>query len=320
MMPIFAALLFSVQADTKKVRGVWLDASQCPDEATTAQVIKTMSENGVNRIYSASWKQGHVFFDSATMRAAIGADGIGRMIIPWAVKYGHRYGISVYAWFEYGYIASYNNLLTPFGQYANGKGWIMGEVNHMFYMDPRSNATEFLADIMKDVITTGVDGLQMDDHFSCRKKFAQCKPSVISSAAFRLHNSIRKVNQTIPVSLAPAPMPEAYTEYSVNWPALMTARLFDEVVPLLYTSSANYYKKMLVTNEAHMPREVRKATLMGVMANAESADKVTAWKELKEMMAMTVNHSYGVVVWYGKALVKDYRQEFHELWGSKAAQ
>jgi len=98
-----------------------LDASQCPDEETTKRVITTMAKNGVSRIHVGTWKNGKTFFNSSTLFNAINDAGIGRFIVPWAIEHGHAQNMEVYACFEYGYIATYMNLSTPFGQYANNK-------------------------------------------------------------------------------------------------------------------------------------------------------------------------------------------------------
>lgn len=300
--------------DTTKIRAAWLDQSQIPDEKSVEDVIKIMKENGINRVYVSSWKNGHTFYNSTTLYNAIGEIGILRPLLQWTVKYAHPVNIEVYAWFEYGYIASYSNLTTPFGQFALKKGWIMGSVNNMYYMDPSTKATEFLANIMIDAIPEGVDGLQLDDHFSCRKKFPQCSTNVLKDAGFRLSNLIRVKNKTIPISLAPAPLPEAITEYSCNWPELFYAGSFDEIVPLLYSKDKHYFSKMLDYNEKYLKDELKKTLLIGIEVNSDSGELVK-WEDAKAMIKETNEHKYGAVIWYGKAVVKDYQKEFHELWG-----
>jgi len=305
-----------VKAVTVDIRAAWLDASQCPDEETTKQVISTMAKNGINRIYVGTWKNGKTFFNSSTLFNAISDAGIGRFIVPWAIEHGHAQNMEVYAWFEYGYIAAYMNLSTPFGQYANNNKWIMGEVNNMFYMNPLSDATEFLARMMIDAISLGIDGLQLDDHFSCRKKFLICSKAVIDNAAKRIYELIRKSNSTISISLAPAPLPLALSDYNVDWPELFKAGYFQEIVPLLYTSSYTHFEYMLSQNEVFIRKPLREKTLIGIMVNKDS-ENVIDWKEVKQMINLANRHKYGVTIWYGKSIVKDYSREFYELWGNK---
>lgn len=315
LISVFLVLPF-VNGLTTSIRAAWLDASQCPDEKTTRDAITAMAKNGVNRIYVGTWKNGNTFFNSSTLFKAIGNKGIGRFIVPWTIKYAHALDIQVHAWFEYGYIAAYMNLSTPFGQYASNKRWIMGEVNHMFYMDPSSSATEFLAGMMVDVISLGVDGVQLDDHFSCRKRFPGCSTEVTTNAAKRIYEFIRKSNKTIPISLAPPTLPLSISEYNVDWADLFHAGYFQEIIPLLYASSYAIFESMLKTNEVFMRQQLRKAALIGIMVNRDTGD-VTPWKEVKEMITLTNNHKYGVTIWYGKSIVKDYNKEFYELWGNK---
>ena len=111
-------------------------------------------------------------------------------------------------------------------------------------------------------------------------------------------------------------MPESYTEYSVNWPQIFYARYVDEVVPLLYTNSSSYFAKMLAENEKFMLPKLQNNVLLGIMVNGDGSFVLTKWNETKAMIVLTNSKNYGATIWYGKAIVQDYRAEFKELWGN----
>ena len=45
----------------------------------------------------------------------------------WVLDAAKDYDIEVYAWFEYGLIASYNGINNDFALYSQGNSWIIGE-------------------------------------------------------------------------------------------------------------------------------------------------------------------------------------------------
>jgi len=193
-------------------------------------------------------------------------------------------------------------------------GWVMGQCDDFYYMDPRTKATEFLAGIMSDGITAGLDGVQLDDHFACPPKFSQCSADVLLQAAKYIKEFIksRHGNSAI-LSLAPAPMAMAIRDYRVEWRVMMLNGYFDEIVPLLYTPSYEDFSNELTKHEQYWP-EYRNKVLIGVMVNQDGGH-LTPWETALKMIKLTEQKGYNIVIWYGKSIAIDYRKEFHEIWG-----
>ena len=309
-------ILLPCLISSKQIRAVWVDARQFPNETTTGDIIKILHENGINRIYVGIWKNGKVYYESETMRNAIGDKGFGVKMLKWAVKYGKLYNLEVYGWFEYGYMAAYNNLTCAFGQYALKLGWVMGQCDEFYYMDPRTGATDFLVGILDDAIKEGVDGLQFDDHFACPPKFPQCSIGIVTAAAKFIKDNLKNKykEKMVPISIAPGPMPEALRDYNVDWRGMMIKGYFDEVIPLLYTNNSEYFKSRLLSNERYWP-EFRQKVLTGIMVNGDGYFILTKWSEVLKMINFATERGYGISIWYAKSVAFDYRKEFHELWG-----
>jgi len=83
-------------------------------------------------------------------------------------------------------------------------------------------------------------------------RFLICSKAVIDNAAKRIYELIRKSNSIIPISL-----PLAISDYNVDCPKLLKAGYFQEIVPLVYTSSYTYFEYMLSQNEVFMRQSLR---------------------------------------------------------------
>ncbi len=314
---LLLALLTVGAVCSTSVRSAWVDTSECPNEAETIKLITALKANGVTRVYVDAWQNGKLFFDSPTMRAAIGADGIGSMILPWFMKHAKQEnGMEVVAWFEFGYISAMYTINIPFGLYALKKGWVLGECDSFYYMDPRTDATKFLAGILSDALDLGLDGVQMDDHFACPTKFSQCSADVLLKAADYISSYLRgKHGDKFIFSLAPAPMPEAIRDYRVDWHAMMLKGYFSEIIPLLYSGSAGWFHSRIVYHDETFLSQYKKKALIGIMVNGEGLSVVTPWDDVSKMIKETNERGYGVAIWYARGIAVNYQQQFHELWG-----
>ncbi len=315
---IFAlVLLLGVLSAGKKLQAVWVDAYDCPTEEATQKIIAALARNGINRIYVAAWKRSKTLYRSATMLATVGEDGIGLMVLPWAMKHGKQFGMEVYAWFEYGYIASPFAINSVFSLYAMRKGWILGQCDWFYYMDPRTEATQFLAGILGDAIDLGVDGVQLDDHFACPTKFSQCSGDVLTQAAEYISRTLRtKYGAKAVLSLAPAYMPNAVRDYRVDWREMMKKGYFDELVPLFYTESVDWFVYGVDMHNKTYWGEFWDKVRIGIMVNEDEPHPVIPWNVVSQQIKATETRGYGAVIWYSKGVAYDYQKEFHEIWGA----
>ncbi len=308
---VLAFGLAGALSGTQSVRAAWIAHIQCPTESACENVLKSLGSFGITRVYVCAWNNGKVYFNSSVMLHAVGAGGIGENIVGWAQKYAKKYGIpEVYAWFEYGMMAAYNNLTSPFAKFAQKNGWIMGKHLGFWYMNPASLATAFLADLMRDLaVLYRPDGIQLDDHFDCPSSFASCKVSVMLNAAKLVWKTVGPTK----LSLSPMPLPNAIVRSNVDWPAMLRAGYFAEVVPQYYTTSSAAFRSKVEENEKLLTKEMRDVMLCGVRVNGSGP--LTTWEEVRAMLEFAHARGYGVVVWYSRGIFLDYPKEFHGIWG-----
>jgi uncharacterized lipoprotein YddW (UPF0748 family) len=176
--------------------------------------------------------------DAAGLGSCVGADRLS-----WATSCDEWDG-EVHAWFEYGLIASYGEPVTPFGLYAQEKGWILGEEGGFTWLDATSNATTFLASLLADVARDypGCAGVQLDDHFAQPTSLvpeARAVP-IMNSAAQTTASIVREATRSASsvISLSPTTLSQALVSYGVDWASWVEQGYFDQYIPQLYRNSA----------------------------------------------------------------------------------
>lgn len=300
---------------SENIRATWIDQSHVTNEAHMEQIIKTLKTYGINRIYIDGWNYGLVFFESNTMRNTLGPIGISpKKIVPWAVKYGHQYGMQVYCWMQYGFVAG-DEYENPFKKYAIQKGWLLKQpYAGAYWMDPRTEATEFLAGITKDAIDTGVDGVQVDDHFGCPVVFSFCSMELVFDFTKRFTKIVKSASRSVPISLSPWAMPYAKDTFYLDWPMMVKFGYFQEAVPQIYAMEIKGFNEVFNGNEKYLDNDVRQNHLIGISCQDDQGTLVP-WSTILNSLKVSKEHHYGVVIWHVNGILKSYPDKFHEAWG-----
>lgn len=136
------------------LQATWLpNVYQSTSSDTMYALMSNLKNEGVQRVYVDVWNNGITYFESATMRNAVGASGIGADHLQWALDAGRILDIEVYAWFEYGLMTSYGAINNDFAQHAQDQGWLLGLHNNFYWMDPENmDVLSFIGGIMTDAI------------------------------------------------------------------------------------------------------------------------------------------------------------------------
>ncbi len=312
--------LSSALGTTENVRATWIDRSQVANEADMRRIVESLHTLGVNRLYMDAWHNGVVYFPSPTMISAVGQQGVDdkKPLILWGAKYAHQYNISVYAWMQYGYIAGYKNG-TAFLGYARRKGWVLEKpfMQHFWWMDPRTEATEFLGRISREAAATGADGIQVDDHFGCPNDYSLCSLAVVLDATQRFRKIIGNVTA---LSLSPWTMPYAKGTFFLDWPMLAKAGLFQEVVPQFYAMGIDEFNAQFRNNEKFLADypTVRERHMVGISCQDDNG-RLVPWQVIVNSLRTAYTHRYGVTIWHVDGILKTYYANFKAIWGKKTS-
>lgn len=138
---LFICLLFPLLNNVfaQELRGTWISRDALTSKETLAQVMDSLAANNFNVAYVNAWSRGYPLWQSDVFAKETGIKidptyGT-RDILAEAVAEGHRVGIHVEAWFEYGFVGGWSGNM-PAGQ----KGPIFNA--HPDWVSKKSNGTE----------------------------------------------------------------------------------------------------------------------------------------------------------------------------------
>eukprot|EP01100_Stratorugosa_tubuloviscum_P002345 TRINITY_DN1547_c0_g1_i1.p1 TRINITY_DN1547_c0_g1~~TRINITY_DN1547_c0_g1_i1.p1 ORF type:complete len:332 (-),score=170.46 TRINITY_DN1547_c0_g1_i1:69-1064(-) len=297
---------------TAGIRATWVSIykhNTSPQD--TYNSFQQLKSNGVNRVYVDVWNNGIVYFNSSTMRNFAGNGCIGPDHLQWAVDAGSQLGLQVYAWFEYGLMACYGTSATgTFATTASKKGWLIGSADSFMWMNAKNDdVLNFLAGILHDALNYhGLAGVQLDDHFAQPVSLIGKNSAVMTDAAKKI---ISHVNAPGRISLSPATLSYALSNYNVDWGSWSRSNIgFFEYVPQIYRTDYSSFSSEL----SYTIQQVGTKTLLaGVRCNGSGAN--TAWSQLSQMITLAQNDGIGVVVWYSVGIIETYPSQFKQLWG-----
>ena len=105
---IIIVALFSLSLSAEELRGIWLSRNELGTKAQIAAIMDSLAANNFNTVLINCWSRGYPLFPSETFFKHTGMyiDPAyeGRDILAEAIAEGHRRGLSVEAWFEYGLV------------------------------------------------------------------------------------------------------------------------------------------------------------------------------------------------------------------------
>jgi uncharacterized lipoprotein YddW (UPF0748 family) len=313
-------LLLGCAAGQSPPRATWfaIDNGQAPN--VTAADMAFLKSIGIQRIYVDVWNNGLVYFKSPSMEklapnGTFGGDFLGRMVALAAAQ-----DIEVVAWFEYGFMASYQSA-NSFSEVARSKGWILGTTSNGFvYCDPaNTEVLEFLSSLMIDVLSGyAVRGVELDDHFDCPVEFTSCAVNTMNAAALYVNEHVGWVARLrgMVVCIAPTVSWYALQSFSVDWPYWMRQGWFDEIQVQLYYSTAALYQTNLMQTLGQLP-----AAWGASIANFSAGIKINGgttspWTVVEEIINISESSATNLVVWYSKGILETYPSQFQKLWGT----
>ncbi|HEY9665763.1 MAG TPA: glycoside hydrolase family 10 protein [Coleofasciculaceae cyanobacterium] len=195
-----------------ELRGVWLTNVASGVLFVPGGVNRAMhqlSQLNFNTVYPVVWNRGHTFYPSSVAKKGMGRSQdellekmrFGSDVLAEIVKQGHRQGLRVLPWFEYGFMAPKGSALArrhpdwltnsrdstktlkeipeeqgllnseqskvrPLPQHAN-QVVPKRVVNNMVWLNPlHPEVQQFILDLIVEVVTHyDVAGIQLDDHF-----------------------------------------------------------------------------------------------------------------------------------------------------------
>ena len=186
-----------------ELRGVWLTNVASGVLYTPWSINRAISQLAslkFNTIYPVVWNRGNTFYPSLVAKKVIGRDRdlslkvikLNQDVLAQIVKQGHRQGLRVIPWFEYGFMAPPNSALAKrhpdWLTARRNASKITVDVNQPKATNPKvvdpmltkgvwlnpfhPEVQQFMLNMIVEVVTKyDVDGVQFDDHFGLPSDF-----------------------------------------------------------------------------------------------------------------------------------------------------
>ncbi len=275
------------EACPTELRGVWLtnvDSDVLTTRAKIAEAMDHLASRGFNVVFPVVYNGGYTLHPSDVMAATFGesrrvhpAFG-GRDVLDELIVEGHRAGLEVIPWFEYGFAASYGadggHILASKPAWAaigaNGQRVVK---NGFYWLDALNpEVQDWMSALVAEVAARyDVDGIQGDDRLPAmaaeggysavnRQQYAAdfggaALPAFASEAGFmrwkagklttwlgHLYRRIKAIDPNLTVSMSPSPYSFGYDEYLQDSPRWLDSAYVDAFHPQLYRYDLAAYR------------------------------------------------------------------------------
>jgi uncharacterized lipoprotein YddW (UPF0748 family) len=197
----------------REIRGVWItnvDSDVLFTRDRLATAIKDLRQLNFNTIYPVVWNWGYTIYPSKVAKRVVGSsfmpkksagilinrtltktEGLeGRDVLQEMVVRGHKQGLSVIPWFEFGFMApavtdpAGSNLAKLHPDWLTQKQdggtiWKEGKDPRVWLNPFKPEVKKFIIDLVVEVVKKyDVDGIQFDDHFGLPAEFGYDKFTV----------------------------------------------------------------------------------------------------------------------------------------------
>jgi uncharacterized lipoprotein YddW (UPF0748 family) len=242
----------------QELRGTWIARDALTSKETLAQAMDSLAANNFNTVYINAWSRGYPLWQSSVFNneAGVKTDPLysSRDIIAEAVAEGHRVGLHVEAWFEYGFVGGWSGNM-PAGEkgpiFKKHPDWVARKSdgteidgsNFYWMAHARKDAQDFLIALAAELTRNyDIDGIELDriryssteygydnytDSLYKTENSGSAPPKSYNDAgwikwradklnqfAARIYDTLKNINPNINVSNAPSLYGTSYTSYN----------------------------------------------------------------------------------------------------------
>jgi uncharacterized lipoprotein YddW (UPF0748 family) len=292
--PIYPAI------DRQELRGVWLttvDSDVLFNRNRLDQALHQLADFQFNTVYPAVWNWGYTLYPSPTAERAIGyrVDPRAPDLQEWdalaaVVDQGHRKGLAVIPWFEFGFMTTAeSNLVQIHPDWITERRdgtqiWQDGIYERRWLNPFKPEVQQFIQDMILEIVTRyEIDGIQFDDHLGLPVEFGYDEFTVklyqqshqgrlppadpnnaewvrwradqISRFMAQVFHAIKARKRDIVVSLSPNNYPFAYTHYLQDWRKWEREGLIEELILQVYSNNLSNFTAALTRPEVRAAQQ-----------------------------------------------------------------
>jgi uncharacterized lipoprotein YddW (UPF0748 family) len=316
----------------QEIRGVWVtnnDMNVLIDHAKLQEAMTQLRQLNFNTVYPVAWNSGYVMYPSAVAEQA----GIqpfvfrgleGQDIMADAIAQGHRQGLLVMPWFEFGFMA-------PTTQKRDGSQTSISAAGEVSWLNPfRPEVQQFITSLLVELVTQyNVDGIQFDDHMSLPSEFGydpytvalytketkkappadaldpawvKWRADKITAFMVNLHKAVSAQKSNIIFSVSPNYYDFAYRLHLQDWLAWVRQGIADELVVQVYRPDMQSYLEQI--NRPEIQEAQKKIpTGIGVLTGLRNSPVTMA--QIQAQVRAAQERGLGVAFFYYESLWHD---------------
>ena len=331
---IFCCTLSCVaQKQQNPVYGTWVTnvaSNALLTKEHVKQTVQLCKDYGMNTLYVVVWNKGVTMYPSDVVNQYIGVkqDSVyqGFDPIKEIVDEGHKAGLKIYAWFEYGFAYDYADTssiwLQKYPHWAGRdvKGNLLQKNKFYWWNSLHPEVQQFMTALVLEVVKKyNIDGVQGDDRLPAmpseggydnytRQLYAaehnnaqppadskevawvQWRSDKLSQYIKGLYADVKKIKKHCVVSWAPSIYPWSKEQYLQDWPAWLKDGYADEILPQLYRYNITAYEKILKELDEQVPAGLKHKVFPGILTSLGDGYRVS--QEMLEQM-IVLNRKYG---------------------------
>lgn len=306
---------------TTELRGVWLtniDSDVLFYKARLSDAIDRLKSLNFNTLYPTVWNWGYTLYPSKVAAPIVGSSlrlvtptdenldpelGTDRDVLQEIITQGHKQGMAVLPWFEFGFMAPADSQIAKLypdwilKRRDGSQIWIEGPHQRVWMNPFHPQVQQFIESLILEIVTKyDVDGIQFDDHFGFPSQLGYDKFTValyqqehagqsppddfqdpewvrwradkVTQYMQRIQRAIKQRKPKILISVSPNPQEFSYKYYLADWQTWREQGLIDELVLQVYRNDLNRFIEEIERPEVEAARQ-RIPVAIGIMTGVK---------------------------------------------------
>lgn len=313
---LFVAMLnvHSAYAQYKQeLRAVWLtnvDSYAMFTDKGIADAMNFLADKGFNVVFPVVYNKGYTLYPSRVMDSLFqvpiisnfaGRDPLNRLVIE-----GHRNGLEVIPWFEFGFASSYSlnggHIVAKFPSWAakNNQGQLVVKNGFDWLSGINPDVQNYMLSLIGEVIDNyDVDGIQGDDRLPAmpveggydsvtvaiyksengganppttfdNNAWKRWRANKLNDYAKRMKSFIKAKGNYLLFSTAPSQYSWGYDNYLQDAKTWLDSNITENFIPQLYRQDYNSYSNELNVGLSYVPASKKNIFFAGVLSKVGS--------------------------------------------------
>ncbi|MFB2836975.1 family 10 glycosylhydrolase [Floridanema evergladense] len=333
---------------TTEIRGVWLtniDSDVLFYKNKLSDAINRLKSLNFNTLYPTVWNWGYTLYPSKVAASIVGSPirlvtpidenldpklGTDRDVLQEVITQGHKQGMAVIPWFEFGFMAPADSQIAKLYpdwilKRRDGSSiWIEGPHQRVWMNPFHPEVQKFIESLILEIVTKyDVDGIQFDDHFGFPSELGYDEFTValyqqehagqsppddfkdpewiawrankITQYMQRIYQAIKQRKPTVVISVSPNPQEFSYKYFLADWQTWREKGFIEELVLQVYRNDLNRFIEEIERPEVEVARQ-RIPVAIGIMTGVKP--QAVPISQVKEQVEVARNWGFSGVSFF----------------------